>query len=149
MLLKNRNDQEEAIGAGTSIIALGTCFTGNININCDVRIDGSIECNVQSQSKVVIGVDGQVTGDIAGAQVDVMGSVNGNIYATDGINLRNRARVQGNINTSSLEGARGALLDGKCQMDGIKDLAARVAGKPKIAAVAGKKNEPEPALSEN
>ena len=149
MLLKNRNDQEAAIGAGTSIIAQGTSFTGNITSNSDLRIDGSIEGNVQSQSKVVIGKDGQVKGDINGAQVDVMGFVHGNVYATDGIILRSKARVQGNINTCSLEVERGALLDGKCQMDGSKDLANGTAAKHKLAPVTGRKSETEPALSEN
>jgi cytoskeletal protein CcmA (bactofilin family) len=149
MLLKNRNDQEAAVGAGTSIIAPGTCFTGNISSTSDLRIDGTIEGNVQSQSKVVIGKDGHVKGDITGVQVDVMGHVSGNVFATEGIILRSKARVQGHINTSSLEVERGALLDGKCQMDGIKELAASAGAKAKMPQPGNKKNEPEPALSDN
>src|SRR5919107_3284980 len=83
--------------SGASIIAAGTTLKGDINSNGDIRIDGTLQGNIQSSAKVVIGANGVVEGDISGQQADVMGKVTGSIKVRELLQLKNGCAVNGNI----------------------------------------------------
>ena len=57
--------QEKPVGGnGTTIINAGTVLKGDIDSKNDIRIDGTIIGNIVCQAKIVIGVNGEVQGDI-------------------------------------------------------------------------------------
>ena len=73
--------------SGASIIAAGTTVKGDISSTGDIRIDGTLQGNVQSTAKVVIGANGVVDGDISGQQADIMGKINGTIKVKELLQL--------------------------------------------------------------
>ena len=75
-------------GNAATLISAGTTLKGDISSNGDLRIDGTVLGNVKTSAKIVIGSTGVVEGDIAGNQADVTGKVNGNIRATELLQLR-------------------------------------------------------------
>ncbi|MBI1780110.1 MAG: polymer-forming cytoskeletal protein [Sphingobacteriales bacterium] len=103
-------------GGTASIIAAGTEITGNIKCDGDIRIDGLLKGNVHSGSKVILGPDGKIQGDIEAKQADVMGKVSGKIVVTDLLNLKGKAEVDGDIYTGQLQVEPSASFNGSCHM---------------------------------
>ena len=102
--------------SSASIIASGTEIAGNIICDGDIRIDGVLNGNVNSASKVILGPDGTVNGDIEAKQADVMGKVKGKIIIADILNLKGKAQVDGDIYTGQLQVEPTASFNGSCHM---------------------------------
>jgi cytoskeletal protein CcmA (bactofilin family) len=102
-------------GAAT-IIAAGTTLKGDISSNGDIRIDGSLQGNIQCQAKVVIGSNGSVEGDISGQQADIMGKVSGTIKVKELLQLKGGSHVNGNLYAGKLQIEPSANFNGQCHM---------------------------------
>jgi len=101
---------------GASIIAAGTTLKGDISSNGDIRIDGTLNGNVHSTAKVVIGANGVVEGDISGQQADIMGKINGTIKVKELLQLKGGSNVTGNIYAAKLQIETSANFNGQCHM---------------------------------
>ena len=102
-------------GAAT-IIAAGTTLKGDISSNGDIRIDGTLQGNIQCQAKVVIGSNGSVDGDISGQQADIMGKVSGTIKVKELLQLKGGSHVSGNLYAGKLQIEPSANFNGQCHM---------------------------------
>lgn len=101
---------------GASIIASGTTLKGDINSSGDIRIDGTLQGNINCTAKVVIGANGVVEGDITGQQADIMGRINGTIKVKELLQLKGGSNVNGNIHASKLQIETSANFNGQCHM---------------------------------
>lgn len=101
---------------GTTLIGVGTTLKGDISSNSDLRIDGTIIGNVHSLSKIVIGANGVVEGDISGNQADIVGKVSGNIRTKDLLQLRGDCVVIGNLYAGKLQVETTATFNGQVHM---------------------------------
>lgn len=101
---------------GASIIASGTTLKGDISSNGDIRIDGTLQGNIQSTAKVVIGANGVVEGDISGQQADIMGKTSGTIKVKELLQLKGGCNVSGNIYAAKLQIETSANFNGQCHM---------------------------------
>ena len=101
---------------GASIIAAGTTLKGDISSNGDIRIDGTLQGNINSTAKVVIGSNGVVEGDIIGQQADIMGKINGTIKVKELLQLKGGSNVNGNIHAAKLQIETSANFNGQCHM---------------------------------
>jgi cytoskeletal protein CcmA (bactofilin family) len=116
---KNKSDmqQEKSNGGnGTTLIGAGTTVKGDIHSNSDLRVDGTIIGNVHSSSKVIIGANGVVEGNISGNQADIIGKVSGNVKAKDLLQLRGDSIVTGNLYAGKLQVEPTAVFNGECHM---------------------------------
>ena len=116
---KNKTDmqtEKTITGSGTTLVGAGTTVKGDISSNSDLRIDGTIVGNIHSASKVIVGANGVVDGDINGNQADIMGKVNGNIRAKDMLQLRGDSTVNGNVYAGKLQVEPSAVFNGQCHM---------------------------------
>lgn len=102
---------------GATIIAAGTSLKGDINSNGDIRIDGTLQGNIQCTAKVVIGSNGKVEGDITGQQADIMGTVTGTIKVKELLQLKGGSQVSGNIYAGKLQIEPSANFNGQCHMN--------------------------------
>lgn len=102
-------------GAAT-IIAAGTVLKGDISSNGDIRIDGTLQGNIQCHAKVVIGSNGSVEGDITGQQADIMGKVSGTIKVKELLQLKGGSHVTGNLYAGKLQIEPSANFNGQCHM---------------------------------
>lgn len=108
--------EKTTTGSGTTLIGAGTTVKGDISSNSDLRIDGTIVGNIHSTSKVVIGANGVVEGDINGNQADIIGKVTGNIRVKDLLQLRGDCTVNRNIYAGKLQVEPSAVFNGQCHM---------------------------------
>lgn len=97
-------------------ISLGTDIKGDIKTNGDIRIDGSLDGNLITQGKLVVGETGKVVGEIQCKNSDVEGKVNGKIVVKELLSLKRTSTITGEICTDKLAIEPGAKFTGKCDM---------------------------------
>lgn len=109
-------------GRLSGFVGNGTVLTGETEFQAMLRVDGHLTGKVSSDTgTLIIGSTGIVDANIAVAAALVNGTVNGDIYATDRIQLGRTAIVTGNIQTPRLIIEDGALLEGSCSMMKSRD----------------------------
>ena len=104
-------------GRLSGFVGHGTTLTGETEFHAMLRVDGHLVGTVSSESgTLIIGTNGQVDANIAVAAAMVNGAVNGDIVATEKLQLGRTARVMGNIQSPRLIVEEGAILEGSCSM---------------------------------
>jgi cytoskeletal protein CcmA (bactofilin family) len=120
---KSESSSEPATtqASSASIIAAGTTVQGDITSSGDIRIDGTLNGNIQCSAKVIIGSQGQIKGDITGQQADIMGKVTGTIRVKELLMLKGGSNVAGNLFASKLSIEPSANFNGQCHMNGAAE----------------------------
>jgi cytoskeletal protein CcmA (bactofilin family) len=104
-------------GTLSGFVGSGTVVTGEASFKAMMRIDGQMSGRISSTSgTLVIGTNGRVDANIEVAVATVHGTVNGDIIATQRLELGRSAKVSGNIQTPSLMIEQGAIFEGSCKM---------------------------------
>ena len=113
---KSESAESAAPSGSASLIGSGTSMKGDITSNGDLRIDGSLVGNIICTSKVIIGANGVVEGDVAGVTADIMGKVSGTIKVKELLQLKSNCQVNGNIHSAKLQIEPAANFNGQCHM---------------------------------
>lgn len=109
-------------GRLSGYVGAGTVLTGETSFQAMLRIDGHLTGRVSSENgTLVIGSTGRVDADISVVTATVGGTVNGDIVATEKVELGRTARVLGNIQTPRLVIEDGAIFEGSCSMMKAKE----------------------------
>jgi cytoskeletal protein CcmA (bactofilin family) len=119
-------------GSLSGFVGSGTAFTGEATFKAMMRVDGHLSGRITSSSgTLVVGTNGKVDANIEVAVAQVHGTVNGDIIATQRLELGRSAKVNGNIQAPSLIIEQGAVFEGSCKM---------TQAQPAVAAADKKKN---------
>jgi cytoskeletal protein CcmA (bactofilin family) len=104
----------------------GTLVTGEANFKALMRVDGHLSGRITSTSgTLIVGANGKVDANIEVAIAVVHGTVNGDIIATQRLELGRAAKLNGNIQTTSLVIEQGAMFEGSCKMIKTNAVAAK------------------------
>jgi cytoskeletal protein CcmA (bactofilin family) len=120
MLSRKRNDQPSR-NAETSLISIGTIIRGDVRFTGTLHLDGRIEGAVigeGSSALFTLSEHGQVQGEVRVPHAMINGQVNGDIYASERLELAPQARVIGDVRYNSLEMAAGAQVNGRMAHQG-------------------------------
>ncbi|HVG13835.1 MAG TPA: polymer-forming cytoskeletal protein [Chitinophagaceae bacterium] len=113
---------EKPTSGSATLISSGTTLNGDVVSDNDLRIDGTINGNVQCSAKIIIGTTGFVDGHIQGQQADITGKVLGNIVVSEILQLRGQCNVTGNITAAKLQIEPTATFNGQCQMGTVANI---------------------------
>jgi cytoskeletal protein CcmA (bactofilin family) len=101
----------------SGFVGSGTVVTGEANFKAMMRVDGHLSGRINSTSgTLIVGANGKVDANIEVAVAVIHGTVNGDIIATQRLELGRAAKLNGNIQTASLMIEPGALFEGSCKM---------------------------------
>ena len=100
-----------------TIVGNDTRIAGKVSVKGPIRIDGTVEGDVQADW-VVVGVTGKILGNTRTRGMVVGGSVEGNIEAAETVELREKATMVGEIHAPKLAISEGAVFDGRARMKG-------------------------------
>ena len=101
----------------SGFVGSGTVVTGEANFKAMMRVDGHLSGRINSSTgTLIVGANGKVDANIEVAIAVVHGTVNGDIIATQRLELGRAAKLNGNIQTASLMIEPGALFEGSCKM---------------------------------
>ena len=106
-----------------ALLGAGTRYEGKLFFEGRARIDGDFEGEVLSEGLLIIGEQATIKGAIRVRTLIVRGgTVDGDIHATELVELHAPARVRGDIRTQALFMDKGVRFDGSCVMGEIVDL---------------------------
>jgi len=125
----------ERTSRSTAMIGENVFITGQIFAKEDLIIDGQIDGTIELlEHKLTIGKNGKVKAHIKAREVTVMGAVQGNVDATDKIDLRRDAHLVGDIRAARIAIEDGAVFKGS--IDITRAEAAKAAARPAAATPA-------------
>ena len=89
---------------------------GDLSFHGGLHLDGKINGNVSSDngsgSVLVVSEQGQISGDVHVPYAVINGTINGYVYASEKLELSNKACITGNVHYNVLEMASGASVNG-------------------------------------
>jgi len=101
-------DSRNLATIGKAVRIVGQIFTKE-----DLNVDGDVEGTIESaESKVTIGATGRVQASVKAREVVILGQVQGNVEATDKVDIRREAKLVGDITTARISIEDGALFKG-------------------------------------
>ncbi|TBV28255.1 polymer-forming cytoskeletal protein [Meridianimaribacter sp. CL38] len=104
-------------------IAKGTTITGDIISDGDFRIEGTVQGNIKTPGKVVLGRTGVINGTLKSSNADIEGKFSGKLILSDTLSLKSSAFVEGEVEVGKLAVEPGATFNATCAMKGaIKEL---------------------------
>jgi cytoskeletal protein CcmA (bactofilin family) len=126
---------------GSTVIGKSVIVRGELSGSEDLFIDGDVEGTITlEESRLTIGPNAQVRADISVRDVVVFGQLTGNVQATGRVDLRQSARVKGDILAGRLSIEESAVLTGRVELKTAPET------KPKSSAPAPVEDAPNETL---
>ena len=101
-----------------TIIGPDAKFKGELSFEKGVKILGSFEGRISTKGNLVVASEGSIQADVEAGTITVEGEINGNISAEDLVELKNSARLQGDLRCERLIVVDGAHFIGHCNVGG-------------------------------
>ena len=132
-------------GAGPAALGKNVTIKGQIFAREDLTIDGEVEGTVECQEhRLTIGPNARVQSNLKAREIIIHGSIQGNVDATDKIDIKKEAKLVGDIKTSRIVIEDGAYFKGSI------DISKAVVNKPApppAQPVAAAQPVPQPAAA--
>ena len=117
---------------GKSVVVKGE-LSGSEDLYVDGQVEGSISLRGQS---LTIGPNGRVRANIEARNVIVHGKVNGDIHATERVELRKTASLAGDISTARISIDDGAFFKGGIDIQKPEPASSKPEVKPQVSTAA-------------
>jgi cytoskeletal protein CcmA (bactofilin family) len=89
--------------SSTSGLGASLHIKGDISGKEDLHVDGNVEGLIQLEAcKLTLGPSAKLTGDVAAREVEVYGSVKGNLQGCDPIEIKKDGSVVGDLTTNRI-----------------------------------------------
>jgi cytoskeletal protein CcmA (bactofilin family) len=122
-------------GTLSGFVGSGTQLTGETTFKAMLRVDGHLSGKISSSSgTLIVGANGKLDANVEVAVAVIHGSVNGDIIASQRLELGRAAKVNGNVQTPSLVIEQGAIFEGSCKMLKMNADKAKEERKPAVEA---------------
>ncbi|NTW03399.1 MAG: polymer-forming cytoskeletal protein [Oscillochloris sp.] len=99
-----------------TIIGANTRFQGSLTSDGNIRIDGSVEGDVEVLGNLIVGETGRVIATVKAQNVHVSGAVKGEITAMEQLEISPTGKVWGDITAAALHIEPGGLFRGQSSM---------------------------------
>ena len=111
--------------SGLAQIGKSVVIKGELSGSEDLYLDGHVEGSIALKgNSLTVGPHGQVKATVDARGVVVQGKLEGNVQASDKVELRKSAVVTGDITTQRISIEEGAYLKGKVDIQGKSEKAA-------------------------
>jgi len=126
--------RSSAPGGIDTLIGASSTFSGDLNFEGSVRIDGKFEGTITStqDGTLVISEGAQVVGEVKVPNLVLHGSIRGNVYASKSLHVGAKGVLNGDVEYALISLAEGAAVNGRCVRISEKS-AAKVAPTPATA----------------
>lgn len=113
---KSKNEAAALASNEMNHIAAGTKIIGDIITKGNFRLDGELEGNLLSESRVVLGITSFLNGTLKAQSAEVSGKIKGVVEVSEELVLRKTASLEGEVVTGSLNIDSGAEFNGTTKM---------------------------------
>jgi len=125
-MLRTKNiikQSDTSNGTGISVIAAGTVIEGEVTMPGDLRLDGTILGNINSNAKVMMGEHGKIKGNVTTRSSGIKGEFEGELKVSEKLHIHSSARIEGTIHTKTLIVENGAQIIGNCNVGTVQSAA--------------------------
>jgi len=106
-------------------IGKSVVIKGELSGSEDLYVDGQVEGSISLKNfSLTVGPNGQIKAAVEAKVLVVQGKLEGNVLASDRVELRKTAIITGDITTQRISIEEGAYLRGKVDIQGKADKAA-------------------------
>ena len=88
-------------------------FVGDILTEEELLLEGVVEGTISSKAAVVIAEGALVKGKVLGREVEVHGTVQGDVEASSHLKLGSHGKIEGNVRSAHLSVEDGGVLHGR------------------------------------
>jgi cytoskeletal protein CcmA (bactofilin family) len=114
------------LSANLAQIGKSVVIKGELSGSEDLYVDGQVEGSIAlKNNSLTVGPNGQIKASIEAKGIVVQGKLEGNVQASDRVDLRKSAVVSGDIVTQRISIEEGAYLKGKIDIQGKSEKAAK------------------------
>ena len=99
-----------------TVIGPDAKFKGELSFEKSVKILGGFEGRIATNGNLVVAPEGVIQADIEAGTITVEGEISGNVAAKDIVELKNTARLQGDLRCERLIVVDGARFVGHCNV---------------------------------
>ena len=78
-----------------------------------MRVDGFVTGDLVSEERIIIGIHGEIGGNLSGTDISIEGYVNGDVLANGHLHISKKAKVYGKIFAKNISIEQGAEMNGK------------------------------------
>lgn len=110
------SSERTASGKGFTFINAGTIVQGEMLVENDLSIEGTLKGMIRATGTVTVTSQGVVEGDIQARSAKIGGKVAGNVTVAEKIVLEARSTLIGDLRTRELVIHEGAHFHGQCDM---------------------------------
>ena len=97
-----------------TMVGPGAFITGDLKLEGFTRVDGDIYGNLETTGKLIIGENARVRGSLTEKSVIVIGIVEGDILAPEGVHLFSSAVVLGDVISRKVKADENVVIEGYC-----------------------------------
>ena len=98
-----------------SFVGVDSHFKGDIRSKGTLRIDGSVEGNVEADW-LILGEKANLKGNVSARGIIVGGTIEGTLTAKELLEIKSKGQVAGDIATPKLMVSEGGILEGRASM---------------------------------
>ncbi len=99
-----------------TVIGENTSFVGTVKSAGNIRIDGTVEGDIEVVGNLIVGETGRVVATIKAQNVHIAGAVKGEVTALEQLEISPTGKMWGDIITGSLHIEPGGLFRGQSAM---------------------------------
>lgn len=123
--LKENTAMSAPLSNDLAQIGKSVVIKGEVSGSEDLYVDGQVEGSIALKgNSLTVGPNGQIKASVESRVIVVQGKVEGNVQASDRVELRKSAVVTGDISTQRISIEEGAYLKGKVDIQGKAEKAA-------------------------
>src|SRR5256712_12340699 len=101
-----------------TFLGKGAQFKGIIHFEGTIRSEGRLEGEIHTKGTLMVGEHAVIEGDISAGTIVSGGTINGNLTATERVQLLPSAVLNGDLKTPFLKVEEGVQLHGTCEAEG-------------------------------
>ncbi|HUT22346.1 MAG TPA: polymer-forming cytoskeletal protein [Candidatus Bipolaricaulota bacterium] len=101
---------------GDTVIGASIKIEGDLSSQGNIIVEGQVVGSVKTEKHLTVGQNARVDAEIVAGETVVAGEINGNLTINGRTELKNTARVNGDIKTKVLKVEEGATINGKVEM---------------------------------
>ena len=127
---KNKYPVASRSDQNMTLISAGTEIEGNLVFDGALLVEGKVRGNVLSEGgHLTLAESGRIDGDIKAPHMVINGTVHGNVFATEHVELAAQAEIIGNVYYNVIEMIKGSHVNGSLEHhpDGMPDSQPRIA----------------------
>ena len=119
----NKENNKKPQTMERNVLSKNTKTIGDLTSEGDFRIDGVLEGTLTTKGRVIIGLDGSITGKIFCENADIEGRFSGELKVNKMLTIKATASISGDVVLGKLSVEPGATFNASCTMKGaVKEL---------------------------